>query len=79
VTSLLFNFYLAGQQSKFASFPPLQRRILEVLDQLMPQHEQGVHVTTIASGLNVQASIDEIGYVINTPNKLNLIMIYYSI
>lgn len=50
-----------GQQSKFANFPPLQRRILEVLDQLMPQHEQGVHVTTIASGLNVQASIDEIG------------------
>ncbi|CAE7094834.1 unnamed protein product [Rhizoctonia solani] len=50
-----------GQQSKFASFPPLQRRILEVLAQLMPQHEQGVHVTTIASGLNVQASIDEIG------------------
>ncbi|CAE6425434.1 hypothetical protein ACGC1H_004793 [Rhizoctonia solani] len=50
-----------GQQSKFANFPPLQRRILEVLNQLMPQHEQGVHVTTIASGLNVQASIDEIG------------------
>ncbi|KAJ1310376.1 hypothetical protein OPQ81_007114 [Rhizoctonia solani] len=50
-----------GQQSRFASFPPLQRRILEVLEQLMPQSEQGVHVTTIASGLNVQASIDEIG------------------
>ncbi|CAE6418405.1 Replication factor A protein 2 AltName: Full=Single-stranded DNA-binding protein P30 subunit [Rhizoctonia solani AG-1 IB] len=50
-----------GQQSKFAKFPPLQRRILEVLEQLMPQHEQGVHVTTIANGLNVQASIDEIG------------------
>lgn len=50
-----------GQQSKFANFPPLQRRILEVLEQLMPQHEQGVHVTTIANGLNVQASIDEIG------------------
>ncbi|KAG8715919.1 replication factor A protein 2 [Ceratobasidium sp. 423] len=50
-----------GQQSKFANFPPLQRRILEVLDQLMPQHDEGVHVTTIASGLNVQASIDEIG------------------
>ncbi|KDN49393.1 hypothetical protein RSAG8_02095, partial [Rhizoctonia solani AG-8 WAC10335] len=54
-----------GQQSRFANFPPLQRRILEVLDQLMPQHEQGVHVTTIASGLEVQASIDEIGYAIN--------------
>ncbi|CAE6476666.1 unnamed protein product [Rhizoctonia solani] len=50
-----------GQQSRFASFPPLQRRILEVLEQLMPQHEQGVHVTTIASGLDVQASIDDIG------------------
>ncbi|CUA72281.1 Replication factor A protein 2 [Rhizoctonia solani] len=50
-----------GQQSKFAKFPPLQRRILEVLAQLMPENDQGVHVTTIANGLNVQASIDEIG------------------
>ncbi|KAG8680774.1 replication factor A protein 2, partial [Ceratobasidium sp. 394] len=50
-----------GQKSKFADFPPLSRRILEVLDELKPKHEQGVHVTTIATSLEYPASIDEIG------------------
>lgn len=52
---------LVAQKSRFANFPPLQRRILEVLEQLMPEHEQGVHVTVIAGGLHSDASIDEIG------------------
>ncbi|KAG9126546.1 replication factor A protein 2 [Ceratobasidium sp. 392] len=50
-----------GDQNKYAKFPPLQRRILEVLEEMMPRHEQGVHVTAIATGLNYPASIDEIG------------------
>ncbi|KAF8610498.1 replication protein A, subunit RPA32 [Ceratobasidium sp. AG-I] len=50
-----------GQQSKFTNFPLLQRQILETLDRLMPEHEQGVHVTTIAAGLQSDASIDDIG------------------
>ncbi|QRW00215.1 replication factor A2 [Ceratobasidium sp. AG-Ba] len=50
-----------GSQNKWASFPPLQRRILEVLENLQPQSEQGVHVTAIAQNLNFPASIDEIG------------------
>lgn len=56
--------YQAGgkaQKSRFDHFPPLQRRILEVLERLMPEHEQGVHVTVIAGGLQSDASIDEIG------------------
>jgi hypothetical protein len=53
-----------AQQGNFAKFPPLQRRILEVLEQLMPSNEKGVHVTTIATSLNYPASIDDIGYVI---------------
>ncbi|KAF8758475.1 Replication protein A C terminal [Rhizoctonia solani] len=61
-TTLSFNTLYSGRSTiQVCKFPPLQRRILEVLEQLMPQHEQGVHVTTIANGLNVQASIDEIG------------------
>lgn len=50
-----------GQQSRFAHFPPLQRQILEVLERLRPENEQGVHVAVIAGSLNIQASIDEIG------------------
>ncbi|KAG8692973.1 replication factor A protein 2 [Ceratobasidium sp. 395] len=50
-----------GEQGKYAKFPPLQRRILEVLEEMMPANTQGVHVTDIAHNLKFPASIDEIG------------------